>query len=170
MARVPISFACAAYDRMVPLLTGEVAPVGIDFNFIPIEHPRETFDRMAARQEFDAAEFSSSEFISGTSAGTSPFVALPVFPSRMFRHSFITVNSKAVRKPKDLAGKRIGVPLYTMSAAVWIRGLLMHDYDVDLSGVQWVEGAANQPGRHGNPSAPPMLKNVAIENNTTDKS
>ena len=170
MSRVPISFACAAYDRMVPLLTGEASPLGIDLNFIPIAMPRETFDRMAGAQEFDAAEFSSSEFISRTGAGASPFVALPVFPSRMFRHSFITVNTQKVRTPKDLQGKRIGVPLYTMTAAVWIRGLLMHEYGVDLSGVQWVQGAANRSGRHGNPSVLPMLKAVAIENNTSDKS
>jgi 4,5-dihydroxyphthalate decarboxylase len=75
-----------------------------------------------------------------------------------------------VRDPKDLAGKRIGVPLYTMSAAVWIRGLLMHEYGVDLSGVHWVQGATNKAGRHGNPSPPPMLRKVDIENNTSDKS
>jgi len=64
MSGVPVSFACAAYDRMVPLLTREVKPEGIDFNFIPIAHPREIFDRMAARLEFDSCEFSSSEMIS----------------------------------------------------------------------------------------------------------
>ena len=170
MSRVSISFACAAYDRMVPLLTGEVQPQGIDLNFIPIASPRETFDRMAGGLEFDAAEFSSSEFISGTSAGTSPFVALPVFPSRMFRHSFITVNKDRIGKPKDLEGKRIGVPLYTMSAAVWIRGILKHEYGVDLSKVRWLQGATNKPGNHGNPSAPPMLKAVDIENNRSEKS
>ena len=159
MARVPISFACAAYDRMVPLLTKEVQPEGIDPNFIPVARPRDTFDRMAGGLEFDAAEFSSSEFISGTPAGMSPFVALPVFPSRMFRHSFITVNTNNVRAPKDLEGKRIGVPLYTMSAAVWIRGVLKHEYGVDLSKVHWVQGATNEPGNHGNPSPSPRVCN-----------
>jgi 4,5-dihydroxyphthalate decarboxylase len=170
MSLLPLSFACAPYDRMVPFLTGEVRPAGIDLNFIPIASPRETFDRMAGRQEFDAAEFSSSEFISRVSAGISPFVALPVFPSRMFRHSFITVNTNVVREPKDLAGKRIGVPLYTMTAAVWIRGLLMHEYGVDLSGVRWVQGATNMSGGHGNPTVPPLLRKISIENNTTGKS
>jgi 4,5-dihydroxyphthalate decarboxylase len=170
MAHVPISFACAAYDRMIPLLTNEVQPQGIDLNFIPVARPRETFDRMAGGLEFDAAEFSSSEFISGTSAGTSPFVALPVFPSRMFRHSFITVNTDRVRTPKDLEGKRIGVPLYTMSAAVWIRGFLKHEYGVDFSKVRWLQGATNEPGNHGSPSAPPMLKPVDIEVNRSNKS
>jgi 4,5-dihydroxyphthalate decarboxylase len=154
---------------MVPLLTGEVRPAGIDLNFIQIASPRETFDRMAGGLEFDAAEFSSSEFISRMGAATCPFVALPVFPSRMFRHGFITVNTKVVRGPKDLAGKRIGVPLYTMTAAVWIRGLLMHEYGVDLSGVRWVQGATNKVGAHGRPTVPPLLKHIAIENNETGK-
>jgi 4,5-dihydroxyphthalate decarboxylase len=91
MSRLPLSFACAVYDRMLPLYLGEAAPQGIDLNFIPVAHPRGTFDRMAGGQEFDAAEFSSSEFISRRGANDCPFVALPVFPSRMFRHSFITV-------------------------------------------------------------------------------
>jgi 4,5-dihydroxyphthalate decarboxylase len=74
-----------------------------------------------------------------------------------------------VRKPKDLEGKRIGVPLYTMTAAVWIRGLLMHEYGVDLSDVRWVQGSINKTGQHGNPTVLPLLKHVAIENNTSDK-
>ena len=170
MASLPLTFSCVVYDRMLPLYLGEVSPQGIDLNFISNPSPRDTFDRMAGGQEFDAAEFSSSEFISRRGADTCPFVALPVFPSRMFRHSFITVNSRIVKAPKDLAGKRIGVPLYTMTAAVWIRGMLQNDYGVDLSKVQWVQGAINKSGRHGNPTVPPLLKPVAIENNTSDKS
>jgi 4,5-dihydroxyphthalate decarboxylase len=170
MSTLPISFACAAYDRMVPLLSGEVRPACIDLNFIPIASPRETFDRMAGGREFDAAEFSSSEFISRMSAGTCSFVALPVFPSRMFRHGFITVNTDRVRSPQELAGKRIGVPLYTMTAAVWIRGLLMHEYGVDLTDVRWLQGATNKPGPHGNPTVMPLLKHVAIDNNESGKS
>ena len=170
MSSLPLSFACSPYDRMVPLLAGEVQPAGIDLNFISIPEPRETFDRMAGAQEFDAAEFSSSEFISRMVAGICPFVAIPVFPSRMFRHGFITVNSRVIRAPQDLAGKRIGVPLYTMTAAVWIRGLLAHEYGVDLSDVRWVQGSINKPGRHGNPTVPPLLAHVAIENNLSDKS
>ena len=91
------------------------------------------------------AEFSSSEFISRLARGGCPFVALPVFPSRVFRHGYIYVNRKSdIRKPQDLAGKRVGVPLYTMTAAVWIRGHLVHQYGVDLSTIRWVEGAINE--------------------------
>jgi 4,5-dihydroxyphthalate decarboxylase len=170
MSRLPVSFACAVYDRMLPLYIGEVAPQGIDLNFSPVASPRETFDRMAGNQEFDAAEFSSSEFISRRGADDCPFVALPVFPSRMFRHSFITVNKNSVKAPKDLEGKRIGVPLYTMSAAVWIRGLLQNDYGVDFSKVHWIQGATNKGGAHGNPTVPPLLNPISIEVNSSGKS
>jgi len=166
-----IRFATGLYDRMVPLYSGEVKPEGIDLTFEVIDDPRVIFDRMAGSQAFDACEMSSSEYISRFSAGQCPFVAIPAFPSRVFRHSFITVNRRAgIRGPQDLAGKRIGVPLYTMTAAVWIRGHLMHDYGVDLSGVTWVQGSIEKPGSHGAPTVLPMLKQPRIENNTTDRS
>src|SRR5712692_9366440 len=97
-------------------------------------------------------------------------VALPVFPSRVFRHGFITVNRKAVDAPKDLEGKRIGVPLYTQTAAVFIRGLLQDEHGVDLSGVHWVQGATNSPQPHGSPSVPPLLDRVSIEANASGRS
>jgi 4,5-dihydroxyphthalate decarboxylase len=102
--------------------------------------------------------------------GQCPFIALPVFPSRMFRHGFITVDSRVIKSPKDLAGKRIGVQLYTMTAAIWIRGLLQHDLGVDLSTVQWVEGAMEEPRRHGNPTVLPTLKPLSIVVNNSGKS
>src|ERR1700693_1768018 len=112
MTKVQITFACGLYDRMLPLYTKEVRPDGIDLNFLPIDSPREIFDRMSGAQEFDASEMSSSEFIARHVAGDCPFVALPVFPSRVFRHGFIAVDRRAVASPQDLAGQRIGVPLY----------------------------------------------------------
>jgi 4,5-dihydroxyphthalate decarboxylase len=171
MAEVKLDFACGLYDRTLPLYTGEVKVEGVALNYIHLDEPRQIFDRLAGGQEFDAAEFSSSEFVSRHCAGDREFVAIPVFPSRVFRHGFVTVNRrKGIRTPKDLAGKRIGVPLYTMTAAIFIRGMLEHQYGVDLGGVRWVQGAINSGGAHGNPSAPPMLKPVAIENNTSGRS
>jgi 4,5-dihydroxyphthalate decarboxylase len=170
MAQPKLRFACGLYDRVIPLYSGEVKPEGIDFEFIGNDNPRDIFDKMGARQEYDAAEMSSSEFISGTSAGTSPFVAIPAFMSRVFRHSFITVNKNAgIRTPKDLEGKRVGVALYTMTAAVFIRGLLQNEYGVDLSRIQWVQGAIEKAGSHGSPTVPPILKKVDIVN-TSGKS
>ena len=98
-----------------------------------MDNPREIFDRMSNRLEFDACEMSSSEFISRFAAKKLPFVAIPVFASRVFRHGFIVVNRKHVKTAKDLEGKRIGVPLYTQTAALFIRGLMQHDLGVDLS-------------------------------------
>jgi ABC-type nitrate/sulfonate/bicarbonate transport system substrate-binding protein len=170
MTALPMTFACGLYDRMTALYTGEVRPVGIDLNFIAVNDPRALFDRMAARQEFDASEMSTSEYVSRFAAGKCPFVAIPAFPSRMFRHGFITVDSRVVKTPKDLEGKRIGIQLYTMTAAVWIRGLLQHDHGVDLSTVQWVEGAMEEPKPHGNPTVLPPLKPISIVANTSGKS
>ena len=170
MPKVPITFACGLYDRMLALYTGEVQPEGIDLNFLAIDSPREIFDRMGKSLEFDACEMSSSEVISRIAAGRNEMVALPVFPSRVFRHGFITVNRKAVKTPKDLEGKRIGVPLYTQTAAVFARGLLRDEYGVDLSGVHWVQGATNSEQSQGNPSAPPPLNKVSIEQNKSGRS
>jgi 4,5-dihydroxyphthalate decarboxylase len=170
MPEVSITFACGLYDRMLALYTGEVKPEGIDLNFLAIDDPRQIFDRMGRNLEFDACEMSSSEVFSRYAAGRREMVALPVFPSRVFRHGFITVNRKAVKTPKDLEGKRIGVPLYTQTAALFIRGLLRDEYGVDLSGAHWVQGATNMADSHGNPAAPPLLKPVSIEQNKSGRS
>jgi 4,5-dihydroxyphthalate decarboxylase len=171
VSRLRLTFACGIYDRTDALRTGDVGVEGIDLNFLAIEAPREIFDRMGGHQEFDVAEFSSSEFISRLARGGCPFVALPVFPSRVFRHGYIYINRKSgIAKPQDLAGKRIGVPLYTMTAAVWIRGHLAHQYGVDLTTIRWVEGATNEAGRHGDPSAPALLKPPRIEQDEKGRS
>jgi 4,5-dihydroxyphthalate decarboxylase len=164
VSNVNLSFACGLYDRVLALYTGEVRPAGVDLNFIVLNSPREVFDRMGGGQEFDASEFSSSEFIARYATGKTPFVALPFFPSRVFRHSMVTINKRSgIKTPKDLEGKRVGVPLYTQTAAIFIRGMLQHDHGVDLSKIHWVQGALNHVGSHGNPSAPPLLKPIDIE-------
>src|SRR5260370_21309051 len=126
---------------------------------------------MGANQELDVGEFSSSEFISRRARGGCPFVALPVFPARVFRHGYVYFKRNSdMPKPQDRAGKRVGVPLYTMTAAVWIRGNLVHQYGVDLSAIRWVEGAINESGRHGDPTAPAMLKPARIEHDEKGRS
>ena len=154
----------------MPLRTGEIRAEGVDLDFVAIENVREIFDRMGASAEFDLSEFSSSEYIGRIGRGDRTLVALPVFPSRMFRHGFIFVNCNRIAEPKDLEGKRIGVALYTQTAALWIRGMLASEYGVDLSGVTWVQGAIQVAGAHGNPSAPPLLKLPEIETNDSGKS
>ena len=171
MAKIPVSFASGLYDRLLSLYTKEVEPEGIDLNYIAMDSVRDIFDRMGARQEFDVAEMSSSEYISHVCAGSSPFVAIPVFPSRVFRHSFMSYNmDSGIRTPKDFEGRRIGVPLYTMTAAVWQRGHLQHDYGVDLSTIDWVQGATNHAGSHGEPSVVPMVRPARVSTDPAGRS
>jgi 4,5-dihydroxyphthalate decarboxylase len=162
-----LTFACCRYDRMEAIREGAVPIEGIDLNCITLKSGREVFDRMVGGQEFDVAELSASEFISLTDRGDCPFVALPVFPSRVFRHGYIFTNTRrGIRAPKDLEGKRIGLPLYTQTAAIWARGHLAHQFGVDLDTIRWVEGAVEKSGTHGKPHAPPLLRPARIERNT----
>lgn len=171
MAGPTIKFASGLYDRFQPLYTKEVVPEGLELDFTVIDNPREIFDRMAGGLEFDACEMSGTEYITRLAGGDSPFVGIPVFASRVFRHGFIVINTKSgIKTPKDLEGRRLGVQLYTMSAALWIRGMLQHDHGVDLSTVTWVQGAVEGPGSHGSPTVLPLLKQPNVENNETDRS
>ena len=169
MSKLSMTFACGLYDRMVALKTGEVQPEGIDLNFINIDNPRELFDRMVGKLEFDASEMSSSEYVTRFSSGDCPFVALPVFPSRMFRHIFINRRS-GIRTPKNLEGSCVGLPIYTQTAAIWARGHLMHQFGVDLDSIRWVQGAVEGAGTHGKPHAPSLLRHIPIEQNTSGTS
>jgi 4,5-dihydroxyphthalate decarboxylase len=171
MARLPLIFASCRYDRMEALRTGDVRPDGIDLDMRMFAAGREIFDRMVGAREFDIAELSASEYISLMGRGDCPFVALPVFPSRVFRHGYIFVNTRAgIHAPKDLEGRRVGVPLYTQTAAIWVRGHLMHEYGVRLDTIRWVQGAVEKGGSHGSPHAPPLLAPAAIESNSSGKS
>jgi len=156
-----LTFASFGYDRTEALRSGAVKVEGFDVDILEL-FPREIFDRMGAEQAFSAAEFSFTEYVLHYARGNSPFVAIPVFPSKVFRHSYVFINRGAgIRTPKDLEGKRVGVPLYTMTAALWHRGLLQDEYGVDWRSFTWVEGAANETGGHGNPtSIPKLLKPV----------
>ena len=166
MSRLSLTFACCRYDRMEAIREGAFPIEGIDLNCITLRSGREVFDRMVGGQEFDVAELSASEFISLTGRGDCPFVALPVFPSRVFRHGYIFVNTRrGIRGPKDLEGKRVGLPLYTQTAAIWARGHLAHQFDVDIDAIRWVQGAVETSGAHGKPHAPPLLRPVRIEQN-----
>jgi len=155
---------------MEAIRDGDIHIEGIDLNCITLQSGRDVFDRMVGGYEFDVAELSASEYISLAGAGDRRFIALPVFPSRVFRHGYIFVNARCgVRAPKDLAGQRIGLPLYTQTAAVWARGHLQHQFGVDLSAVRWVQGAVEKTGTHGAPHAPPLLQPVQIEQNQGGK-
>ena len=149
MRKLQLSFSTGPYDRMAAILDGTVGIDGVDLTALPIQHPMELFSRMLVNDEFDIAEMSLTHCFMLECQGRARFVSLPVFPSRVFRHGYIFVDKRRIAAPGDLAGKRIGVQGYQMTAAVWIRGLLRHHYGVDLDGVEWVEGGVNEKGVAG---------------------
>lgn len=147
MSKLRLTLGCWNYDRTRALADGSVRPDGIDLNYLemPVE---ETFFRMLRHQEFDVAELSLSSYSVSLSRPERPFVAIPVFPSRFFRHSCIYVNAKSgIREPRDLIGKRVGTPEYQMTAPVWIRGILSEHYGVPVDSVTYCTGGEEEPGR-----------------------
>lgn len=171
MADVKIKFACGLYDRMLPLFTGEVTPKGIDFDFTVNDRPRQIFHDMTNQRRFDASEMSCSEFFTRMAAGDCPLVAIPVFSSRVFRHSSIVVNRKAgIETPKDLEGKRVGCGIYSSTAAVYVRGLLQHEYGVDLGKIHWIQGNMEQGGVDTNPTTVPPRQAHPVHHNDSGKS
>ena len=147
MSKLALSLACWDYDRVRPLMDGTVKPDGIDLNFhnLVVE---ETFFRMLRYREFGASELSMSSYLMSLTKPERPFIAIPVFPSRFFRHSCIYVNAKSgIEKPSDLIGKRVGSPEYQMTAPVWIRGILAEHYGVPVDSVIHVTGGEESPGR-----------------------
>jgi len=147
LSKLQLSLACWDYDRTRALADGSVRAEGIDlvYNNLFVE---ETFFRMLRNREFDIAEMSLSSYCVSLMREEPAFVAIPVFPSRFFRHSCIFVSAKSgIREPKDLAGKKIGVPEYQMTAPVWIRGILQDEYGVDPAGCEYWSGGEEEPGR-----------------------
>ncbi|KAJ5820171.1 hypothetical protein N7474_005762 [Penicillium riverlandense] len=136
-----LSFACWDYDRMKAIEDGRVRAEAIELNFLNLR-VEETFFRQLRFQEFDLSELSLSSYVMTLHQEKPPFIALPVFPSRFFRHQSMYVNRNAgISKPEDLAGKKIGIPEYQMTAAVWQRGILEEYHGVSASQVQFYVGA-----------------------------
>ncbi len=148
MVEVPITIACGNYDRTQAIKDGVVKVEGCAVTYLPL-YPEEIFHRAFKFQEFDVSEISFSSFIRTVAAGTSAYVGIPAFVSRIFRHSGIYVRADAgIRSPQDLRGKRIGLPEYQITAVVWMRGMLQHEYGVHPSEIHWRSGGQEQPGRH----------------------
>jgi 4,5-dihydroxyphthalate decarboxylase len=163
MADLPISLACWDYDRMLALKDGTVKPEGVQLTFVPVMMPEPAF-RMLRYREFDAAEMSLSWYTRTVLAGDRPFVAIPVFPSRMFRHSCVYVNAgSGIDEPGDLVGKRVGCPEYQMTAAVWLKGILADRHAVPVDSVKYFTGGLEQAGRSETPmSLPPSISITPI--------
>lgn len=142
-----LTLACWDYDRVRALSDGRIRPEGIDLIHLPLP-PEETFFRMLRFAEFDIAEMSLSSYVLSLFAPEPPFVAIPVFPSRVFRHgSIYLAPGSPVRHPADLAGATVGVPEYQITAAVWIRGILAEHHGLPVEAVHYRTGGLHEPGR-----------------------
>lgn len=147
MGKITVTLACGDYDRVAPLKDGRIKPEGVNLNFIAMG-PEELFFRMARHKEFEVSEMSLASYITGRAQGRDDLIAIPVFPSRMFRHSSIFVHANAgIQKPEDLKGCRVGVGEYQMTAIVWVKGILLDDHGVAASDIHWLTGGQEQPGR-----------------------
>jgi 4,5-dihydroxyphthalate decarboxylase len=147
MSRLQLSLACWDYDRTRALREGTVRPAGIDLTYLALT-PEQTFFRMLRFGEFDVAEMSLSSYVLTLGQERPPFVAIPVFPSRAFRHGGIYVPAGGkVREPADLVGAVVGVPEYQMTAAVWIRGILAEHHRVPADRVSYRTGGLHDAGR-----------------------
>ena len=147
MAKIPLSLAIGEYDHVRDVLDGTVPVAGVDLTVLrlPVE---EVFSRFVVNREFDISEVSFAKVVSLAAQDDRSFVPLPVFPSRVFRHSSIYVRTDGgITRPEDLAGKRVGVPEWAQTAAVYSRGLLAHEYGVDLASIHWHQAGVNQAGR-----------------------
>lgn len=149
MSLLPLTIATGEYDRVRPVIDGRVTVEGCDVNYLPITIEEGSY-RTFTNHEFDVAEVSLSNYTVGRSRGEIPYIAIPVFTSRMFRHSAIYVHADAgIERPEDLKGREVGVPVYSMTAALWVRGMLADDYGVAASDIHWRTGGLEQPGRYG---------------------
>jgi 4,5-dihydroxyphthalate decarboxylase len=147
MVQIPIAIACGDYDRTRAIKDGRVQVEGCAVTYIPLE-PEEVFFRTFRYQEFDVSELSFSSYLRITDSGNSPYIALPAFVSRVFRHSGIYIRTdRGIKSPTDLKGRNIGVPEYQITAVVWQRGIMQDEYGVHPTDIHWWQGGQEQAGR-----------------------
>jgi 4,5-dihydroxyphthalate decarboxylase len=147
ISNIPITIACGNYDRTRALREGRVSVEGCDVTYLPL-YPEEIFYRAFHNHEFDVCEISFSSYIRTVADGAAPYIGIPAFVSRVFRHSGIYVRSDSgIEKPEDLRGRRVGLPEYQITAVLWLRGILQHEYGVHPKEVHWWQGGQEQPGR-----------------------
>jgi 4,5-dihydroxyphthalate decarboxylase len=162
MPPLDLTLACGDYDRTRALWDGRVSVEGVNLTYLRLQ-PEEIFWRMLRHREFDLSEMSLAMYAIGRARGEMPFVAIPVFPSRCFRHSAIYVNAGAgIAEPGDLIGRNVGVPEYQITAAVWVRGILQREYGVRPEQLVWVTGGQERPDREAKIPLRP-LPSVRIE-------
>lgn len=135
---IQLTLACGTYDINQGLIDGSVRPQGIDLTVLTYPSPQRHY-RMAVNNEFDICEFSMATYILIHAKKTNPFIAIPAFPHRRFRHSYIFVNANSgIQTPKDLEGRKVGLRTWQTTAGLWVRGILQDEYGVDLKKVEWL--------------------------------
>jgi 4,5-dihydroxyphthalate decarboxylase len=147
MEKITITLGCQSYDRIRPIMDGQVRIEGCNTVVLPMK-PDECFYRAFSNAEFEVSELSASSYVVAVERGGFPYVAVPVFPSRMFRHSSIYVRCDSdIKEPADLRGRLIGIPEYQMTVGLWARGLLSDVYNVKPEQMKWRTGGLEMPGR-----------------------
>lgn len=138
MAKLKITIGCRDYDHTRALADGRVQVEGVDLELVNLSPPSQIFLRMLHDEAYDASEMSLSNYMIALGKGDRRFVAIPIFPSRVFRHSYIWINSRSgIDKPQDLKGKKVGIADYSMTALLFVRGLLQHEYGVAPQDIHW---------------------------------
>src|SRR5579863_9554176 len=169
MSKLRLTMACWNYDRTQALMEDRVPIDGVELTYLnlPVE---ETFFRMLRHREFDVAELSLSSYTVSLGKERPHFIAIPVFPSRFFRHSCIYIHADSgIREPMDLAGRRIGNPEYQMTAPVWIRGIMSDEYGLPVTSPTYLSGGEEEPGRTEKIalSLPPEIRTELIPQDRT---
>jgi 4,5-dihydroxyphthalate decarboxylase len=144
---VPITIACAEYDRTRAIKDGRVKVDGCEVTYLPLE-PEELFFRAFRYHDFDVAELSFNSYLMATSRSACPYIAIPAFVSRHFRHSAIFIRTdRNIRGPADLKGKLVGLPEYQQTANVWMRGIFKEEFGIEPRDIHWRTGGQEEPGR-----------------------
>ena len=146
MAKLNLSVAVRDYDRTRPLTDGSVQIDGVEPIYMALD-PEEIFFRAFRHAEFDICELSMSSFTVKTAQGDNPYVGVPAFVSRAFRHTSFYVRTDRIRKPADLKGRKVGVPEYQLTANVWARAILEDEHGVKPSDIHWIRGGLEEAGR-----------------------
>lgn len=170
MSKLQISLAISDYDHVRDFVDGRVLAEGLDINFQILPTP-EIFDRATRDQEWDVCEMSWGKFTGMYSQGDDSLVPIPVFPSRVFRHSALYVkNGNGLDSLEKLYGKRVGDPDWAHTAGIYARGYLMHDVGLKLEDIEWIQAGTNRPGRHENLDIKllPQVKRRSVPDKTLD--
>src|SRR5277367_3327827 len=146
MAKLNLSVAVGDYDRTRALIDGSVQIDGVDPVYMTLV-PEEIFFRAFRAAEFDICELSLSSYTVKTALKDCPYIAVPAFVSRAFRHTSIYVRTDRIKKPEDLKGKKVGLPEYQLTANVWARAILEDDHGVKPSDIHWIRAGMFEPGR-----------------------